>query len=491
MKILVDVTRWTLYDPTANGDNGLVCGPLVHINQGAKAQAMELDRDHSGLCESDRQRNRFSRRSLLKAGTLGALGLSLPELLRSRAAETARPARASSVLLVYAQGGISHHDSFDPKPQAPAEVRGEFKTIATRLSGLRFSDRVPLLAERADRYTLIRSMWHRETDHGVGSYYVLRGYVQPDPTFDRPENQLRAHPNIGSQVARLLAPGSAMPPYMVVPGLSYLAKVNYYTAGWMGRDYDPFVLRSDPNLLADRGGGLVPLLEVDAEMLQQRLGLLQALDSRRREFETSPAVEGTSIHFQKACELLLSGVARQALDLRCESRQTRDAYGRTRLGQSCLLGRRLVEAGVPFVTVDDDGWDHHGQIFRSLENQLPVLDRAFSALLDDLDTRGLLDTTLVLLLTEFGRTPVINKSVGRDHWPRVFSIIVAGAGIPQGQVLGASDRVGGEPIQRPITPKDVAATIYSFLGLDPFQEYASTQGRPFKVLDAGEVIREL
>ncbi len=394
---------------------------------------------------------RVSRREILRVGSLSALGLTLPELLRCQAATTPVAARARSAILVFAQGGISHHDSFDPKPHAPAEVRGPFKSVATRIPGIQFSDKVPRLAAHADRYTLIRSMWHRETDHGVGSYYVLRGYTQPDPTFDRPENQLRAHPNIGSQVARLLAPRD-LPPYMVVPGLSYLAKINYYTAGWMGRSYDPFVLRADPNQLADDGAGLMPLLEIDYTMLQKRLGLLQAIDSRRREFETSATSQAVSVQYRKACELLLSGVARQAFDLRRESRPTREAYGRTRLGQSCLLARRLVEAGVPFVTVDDDGWDHHGKIFPALENQLPALDQSFSALLDDLDARGLLDTTLVMLLTEFGRTPLVNKSEGRDHWPRVFSVLLAGAGIPGGQVLGASDRVGGEPTDRPITP---------------------------------------
>ncbi len=402
-----------------------------------------------------------------------------------------RAARAKSVLLVYAQGGISHHDSFDPKPAAPAEIRGEFQTIATRLPGVRFSDQVPRLADCANRYTLIRSLWHRETDHGVGSYFVLRGYTQPDPTFDRPENQLRAHPNIGSQVARLIGSRCPMPPYIVVPGLSYLATVNYYTAGWLGRRYDPFVLRADPNQLNHKAEGLVPLFAIDPQVLQNRLALLETLDNVRREFETSSAVQGMSVHRQQAYELLLSGAARQAFDLRRESPETCDAYGRTRLGQSCLLARRLVEAGVPFVTVDDDGWDHHGGIFPSLRRSLPVLDQAFSALLSDLDQRGLLETTLVLLLTEFGRTPVINKSAGRDHWPRVFSVIVAGAGIRGGQVLGASDRLGGEPAERPITPKDLAATMYSFLGIDPYSDYASTQGRPLRVLDEGETIREL
>ncbi len=452
---------------------------------------MQDDREQSGGRTGDWRRRGAGRRVLLKAGALGALGLTLPDLLKARAAANARPARARAVLLVFAQGGISHHDSFDPKPHAPAEVRGPFATVATRVAGLRFSDKIPLLAERADRVTLIRSMWHRETDHGVGSYYVLRGQTQPDPTFDRPENQWRAHPNIGSQVARLLPGRRALPPYMVVPGLSYLAKVNYYTAGWMGRGYDPLLLRSDPNEVADAAGSLMPLWQIDPALLERRLDLLQALDTRRREFETAPAGEGIATHYQQACELLLSGAARDALDLGRETPVMRDAYGRNRLGQSCLLARRLVEAGVPFVTVDDDGWDHHGQIFPALERQLPVLDRAFTTLLDDLETRGLLDSTLVLLLTEFGRTPLVNKSAGRDHWPRVFSIVLAGAGIPRGQVIGSSDRVGGEPTDRPLTPKDLAATIYSFLGLDPTVEYASAQGRPFPVLDGGEVIREL
>jgi uncharacterized protein (DUF1501 family) len=194
---------------------------------------------------------------------------------------------------------------------------------------------------------------------------------------------------------------------------------------------------------------------------------------------------------EKAYNILSAGTARRAFDLSAETGKARDAYGRTRLGQSCLLARRLVEAGVPFVTVDDDGWDHHGDIFPGLKQRLPELDRCLSTLLNDLGERGLLGTTLVALLTDFGRTPKINASAGRDHWPNVFSMLFAGAGIPGGQVIGASDAIGAEPIERLITPKDLAATLYHFLGINPFEEYMTPEGRPLKMLDEGEVIQEL
>ena len=318
-----------------------------------------------------------TRRTFLSAGTLSALGAACPSLLSAQTSETSRAARAKSVLLVFAQGGISHHDSFDPKPDAPVEIRGEFPTIATTLPGVRFSEQVPRMAKCADRYALMRSVWHREIDHGVGSYFVLRGHTQPAPTFDRPENQWRAHPNIGSQVARLLGAGQHMPPYVVLPGLSYLASVNYYTAGWLGRSYDPLLLRSDPNRAAGQDAGLVPLFEIDAHLLQNRIALLDALACGREMFETSKATRAMSAYRRQAYELLFSGAASEAFDLDRESSQTRDDYGRTRLGQSCLLARRLVEAGVPFVTVDDDGWDHHAEVFPALRRSLPQLDQAF------------------------------------------------------------------------------------------------------------------
>jgi uncharacterized protein (DUF1501 family) len=432
----------------------------------------------------------MSRRAFVRAGTLSALGLSLPQCLALQARGAAVP-RAKAVLLLYAMGGISHHDSFDPKPDAPAEVRGEFKTIATRLPGVRFTEHLPLLARAADRFTLVRSVWHNERDHGVGAYYMLRGYAQPDPSFDRPDNQLRAHPNIGSQVARLVGSPRGLPPYVCVPGLSYLAQVNYYTAGWMGRAYDPVLLRADPNLPDFAVPGLSGPPDVPGPRLRGRFDLAATLDHRCRLLEASPEARGMAAQYAKAYRVLTTDRARRAFDLGREPDRVRQRYGRTRLGQACLLARRLVEAGVPFVTVDDDGWDHHAQVFPGLRQRLPELDRCLSALLSDLDERGLLRTTLVAVLTDFGRTPKINAGAGRDHWPGVFSVLFAGAGVPGGRVVGASDKVGAAPAERPVRPKDIAATLYHVLGINPFQEYQDRQGRTFKVLDEGEVIPEL
>ncbi|MBI1914919.1 MAG: DUF1501 domain-containing protein [Planctomycetes bacterium] len=447
----------------------------------------------------------LSRRAFLTAGALGGIGLSLSHYLALRAAAPLTlpsppggegrvrggPARAKSVLLLYTMGGISHHDSFDPKPDAPAEIRGEFRTIPTCVPGIRFSEYVPRLARMLDQFALIRSVQHNQTDHGVGAYYMLRGYPQPDPSLDRPENQKRANPTIGAHVARLLGSPNGLPPYVCVPGLSYLAQIDYYTAGWMGRAYDPFVLRSDPSLPTFGVPGLTPLADVSPTRLDDRVSLARAIDRHCRLLDASPGAKGLGTHYERAFQVLSASRTRRAFDIAGEPDRVRDRYGRTRLGQGCLLGRRLVEAEVPFVTVDDDGWDHHAQVFPGLKQRLPELDRCLTALLDDLRQRGLLQTTLVAVLTDFGRTPVINKSAGRDHWPGVFSVLFAGAGIRGGQVLGASDKIGAEPREGRVSPKDLAATLYHFLGINPFQEYRSLEGRPHKVLDEGRVIPQL
>jgi hypothetical protein len=435
-------------------------------------------------------RRSTERRTFLKAGALGALGLSLPDYWKMRAAN-ATPARAQSIVLIYAMGGISHHDSFDPKPAAPAEIRGEFGTSATQVAGVRFGELLPRLARQSDQFAVLRAVRHYERDHGVGAYYMLRGYPQPDPSFDRPENQNRAHPTLGAHIGRLRSSPSGLPSYICVPGLSYLAQIGYYTAGWMGRAYDPFVLRADPNQPAFAVSGLEALPEVSPARLWQRAGLAGALDEQGRLSEISPTARSMTAHYERAYQVLSASATRRAFALEAEPDRVRDGYGRTRLGQSCLLARRLVEAGVPFVTVDDDGWDHHEKIFPGLRQRLPDLDRSLAALLRDLDERGLLQTTLVALLTDFGRTPRITAAAGRDHWPSVFSVLLAGAGIRGGQVIGASDRIGAEPHQRLVTPKDLVATLYHLLGVDPFQDYQSRDGRPFRMLDQGELIGEL
>src|SRR5262245_48799055 len=247
-------------------------------------------------CAAYRRIARLQRRSFLKVGTLSALGLGMPQYFGLRAAQPTRGARAQSVVLIYAMGGISHHDSFDPKPEAPPEVRGDFKTIPTRLPGIRFSEHLPRLARQADQFALLRSVEHGERCHGVSAYYMLRGYTQPDPSLDRPENQKRANPTIGSHVARLLGSPNGMPPYICVPGLSYLARIDYSAAGWMGRAYDPFVLRSDPCLPGFTVPGLTPLTDVSSARLHERAALARVIDGQCRDLETANAAAGLGAH---------------------------------------------------------------------------------------------------------------------------------------------------------------------------------------------------
>ncbi len=450
---------------------------------------MTSQQDRAGCKSYVRSR---TRRAARRAGVLAGLNLGAAP----RAGAASPVARAKSVLLVWVSGGLSHHDSLDPKPDAPAEIRGEFGAIPTALAGVRYGELVPRLAASLGRYTLLRSVVHGEADHGVATYFMLRGYSQPTPFFDRPENQRHTHPNIGSIVARELPARNQLPPYVVAPGLSYVEQVNYFTPGWLGPACAPYVLKADPSRPGFVVRDLFPPAEIVWERAARRHRLRAAVGAAGptgSEAQSWTGSEGRALDatYHRALDLLTSPAGRAAFRLDDEPAALRDRYGRHRLGQSCLLARRLVEAGVPFVTVDDDGWDHHSRIFPSLRTQLPQLDAAFSTLLADLADRGALSETLVLLLTDFGRTPTINKDAGRDHWPGVFSVIAAGAGVPSGQVVGASDATGAEPADRPITPKDLARTIYHFLGVDPRKEYHTPDGRPVAYLDRGEVIREL
>jgi hypothetical protein len=437
-----------------------------------------------------------ARREALRVGALTALGLSLSDWLRLRAAaplaapvlvagDVARRPRARSCILIWLDGGPSHIDTFDPKPDAPSEVRGPFRAIPTRVPGVAYSELLPATARLADRIAIVRSVTSPLGEHNFGSHYLLTGY--------KPSAAL-TYPSMGSVVARTADPAAVLPPYISAGddpnGMS--------GPGYLEADYGPFVVRQDPRSPQLRGMDLDPPAGVSLDRWARRRAFVAAVDRMSRLVEAAPRL-AMSPEYEKAFRLVTSSEAKSAFDLSQESPVTLERYGTRLIGQSCLLARRLVERGVPFVTVTDRGWDTHDNIFQRLREgytggsvgKVPILDRALSALLSDLSERGLLDETLVLVLGEFGRTPKINTVGGRDHWPRVFSVALAGGGISGGQVIGASDAMGESPKDRPVTPADLARTVFTILGVDPDREFRTSDGRPVRVNAGGEVISEL
>ncbi|MBZ2176199.1 MAG: DUF1501 domain-containing protein [Acidobacteria bacterium] len=398
-------------------------------------------------------------------------GISLPALL----AAAGSGGRAKNCIIYFQEGGACQHDSFDPKPEQPLEIRGVHKTIPTAIPGVHFSELLPRCARMADRFTVIRSMYSREAIHEKAKQYIFSG--------SRPNNAFK-HPVIGSVVAKELGPRGGLPAFVCIPRRDISAD-----AGFLGSAYDPFIT-GDPGRKEFRVQDLALPANVTLEEAAGRANLLRALDEEVRQVERTKLVEGMDSFTQKAFELVSSAEARKAFNLDEEPAALRDRYGRNSTGQGALLARRLVEAGVRLAAVFQGGYDAHGNIEKSSNTIFPIFDQAFSALLEDLGQRGLLDSTLVLAIGEFGRTPHINHSAGRDHWPGVFSIAVAGAGIPPGQVIGSSDAQGGAPKERPISIEDLGATVYRKLGIDVHKEYHSN-GRPVKMNDGGTPIREL
>lgn len=396
-------------------------------------------------------------------------GLSLPGLL------AAAGGRAKNCIIYFQDGGACQHDSFDPKPDQPLEIRGVHKTIPTVLPGVHFSELLPRCARIANKFTVIRSVYSREAIHEKAKQYIFSG--------SRPNNAFK-HPVMGSVVARELGAQGGLPPFVCIPRPDIAAD-----AGFLGSAYDPFIA-GDPGKKEFRVQDLTLPGSVSLDEASSRANLLRALDEEVRQAGKSKLVEGMDSFYQKAFELVSSPVARKAFNLEEEPAALRDRYGRNSSGQGALLARRLVESGVRLAAVFQGGYDAHGGIEESSRTIFPIFDQAFSALIEDLQQRGLLDSTLVLALSEFGRTPHINHSAGRDHWPGVFSIAVAGAGIAPGQVIGSSDAQGGAPKDRPISIEDLGATVYRKLGIDIHKEYHSN-GRPVKMNDGGTPIREL
>ncbi|MFN7920508.1 MAG: DUF1501 domain-containing protein [Bryobacteraceae bacterium] len=411
----------------------------------------------------------LSRRDLLRAGGMAFGGITLPGILRGAGGP------AKSCIIIFQTGGACQHDSFDPKPEAPIDIRGTFGTIPTAVPGFHFSELLPRCAKSLNKFSVIRSVYSKEAIHEKAKQYIYSG--------SRPNNAFK-HPVIGSVVAKELGAQNGLPPFVVIPSKDICAD-----SGFLGSAYDPFIT-GDPAKENFSVMDLTLPMGVSLEEAQGRAKLLAALDDDLRRVEKSKVIEGMDHFYQKAFDLVSSPDAKKAFDLSKEPAALRDKYGRNTAGQGALLARRLVEAGVRLVTIFHGGYDTHSNNDRTNKTLFPVFDQAFVTLLEDLEQRGMLSETLVLLLGEFGRTPHINHSAGRDHWPGVFSIAAAGAGVPGGQVIGSSDADGGAPKDRPVSIEDIGATVYKKLGIDYTKEYRTT-GRPVKINAEGHPIREL
>jgi uncharacterized protein (DUF1501 family) len=422
-----------------------------------------------------------SRRDFLRVGALAPLGLSLSQLLSAeRAMGAGNKARAKSIILVYLGGGISHHDSFDPKPDAVEEIRGKYKTIPTNVSGLHVTELLPNMARMMDKVALVRSGSHENDHHETATNWVLSG---------RFGSAFGDHPAIGAVVAHETGFTGVVPPYVAIPkNPSFTWELG--KSVYLGGRCESFKC-GNPNDKDFRVRDLGQPANVTPEMLQRRRTLLQAVDTLQAQVHANDQISTYDEFAQKAAQMVLSPEAQAAFDIGKESEQLRDEYGRTEFGQSLLMARRLTESGVRFVTVNYGGWDHHEKIFQSLDKKLPEFDQSFARFIRDMDERGTLKETLVACFGEFGRTPKVNKKAGRDHWGRAGSMLFAGAGVVGGKVIGATDKNGAYVTDRPVRPADVAWTIYDALGIDANRELMTPEGRPSHILTEGAPVREL
>jgi hypothetical protein len=458
----------------------------------------------------------LSRRDLLRVGSLG-IGATLAGWLPTAQAKTSRsgatkhPGKARSVILLWMAGGVTHIDSFDPKPEAPAAVRGTLAAISTTVAGIRFCETLPCLARQARRLAVVRSYSSGNDDHFLSQAYALSGR-------NVTQAQILTEPNVGAIVSHLRGPRAGFPGYIAVPGTTRPGPppTNEFTGGWLGGQYAPFATGGAPknadftakvkeaNEEDFNRQGLQYSSGLNAARVESRRSLRERLEAGYRRLDSQSRNDALAQQYRGAFAMLTSPAVRKAFDLRQEPPATRERYGRTKVGQRCLLARRLVEAGAPFVLVDygydpeyGNLWDNHRVAVQNQPHICEIVkqpyhlagtDRAFAALLEDLHTRGMLSETLVVFLTEFGRTPKINNLGGRDHWGAAGSIFFAGGGVRGGQVIGATDKQAAFPTTRRFSPGDVAATIYQAIGIDPATILYDRQNRPLPVLPAGEAI---
>jgi hypothetical protein len=433
----------------------------------------------------------IKRRDLLRVGVASMTGASLPlsQLLQSQAAADAKGEKNDvSVVILFLQGGLSTIDILDLKPNAPAEFRGEFNPIDTNVRGMQICEHLPQVAGQADKFSLLRNFTHTDSGHGPADHWMLTGYA-PRPGFNgslKPNNQRPAH---GAIISRMLGPRGSVPPYVCLPKMH-----NSAGAAYLGTTAAPFVVNADPNAPGFSVPDLAPPLAIDPKRFGARRQLLGQIDRYKKtaEIEANRGAKALTTFQQKAFDLISSPQTKAAFDIKQETDKLRDEYGRSSLGQSCLMARRLVEAGVRCVTIDHTNWDTHYNNFNVLKNDLlPHLDAGLSTLLRDLSDRGRLQSTLLVVMSEFGRTPRVNKDAGRDHWGPSNCMLLAGGGIQGGRVVGATNSRGEKPAANPVGPADLAATMYRCLGIDPNHEFYTPEGRPVRIVDGGKVITDV
>jgi hypothetical protein len=431
-----------------------------------------------------------SRRDCLQLGLGTLLGGGLVGALRARGvraeALSAPTSQADACILIWMDGGPTHYETFDPKPEAPAEIRGSYRPISTKLSGVQFSQHMTKLAGIADKLAVIRSIRHNQGNHGAGNHYMMTGAPPRIPVGCGAF--VSFHPSLGSVTAYEKTAPAGLPAYFSMPRMSRSGGPNF-----LGAKFAPFVVADNPNSDNFRVRDVALPRGLTGERFSGRRDLRESVDRMLRindEAAGDPVV-ALDDFYQQGYQLITSPSAQAAFDIHRESEEVRNRYGRNTFGQRALLARRLVEAGVPFITLYEGGWDHHVDIFNGLDKKLPPFEATIAALIDDLDSRGMLERTLVVALGEFGRTPKINERGGRDHWSNAMSVMMAGGGTPPGQIIGATDPRGYSAVERVLSPENFVSTIYTKLGINPDKMYYTPEGRPIHLVSDPTPIAEL
>ena len=440
------------------------------------------------FCGGNDHASNPNRRDFLTVGALGGLGLgvTLGDLLSQQAhaagedwkdvAKQSKPGKAKNVIQIFLPGGSAHQETWDPKYLAPQEYRGPLSTVKTKIRGERFSQYLVKSAAIADKITVIRSMTHGEAAHERGTHNMMTG-VRPSPAT--------VFPSIGSIVSHEFGPRKNLPPYVAIPSQS-----GYGGTGYLGSAYGPFSLGADPGSSSFRVRDLALPGGIDEKRFTKRKSMRGIVDAHFSSLEKADTLAGMDTFYQRAYAMISTPKAREAFDLNNEPAKVRDRYGRNTAGGRLLLARRLVESGVRMVTTSYGGWDMHSNIGNSIRGQVPALDQAFAALISDLDERGMLDDTLVMITSEFSRTPKINRNAGRDHWPKVLSVVMAGGGMKRGYIHGASDPTGSEPDEDPVSVPDWAATVYTLIGIDPTRRLIGPGNRPMPINYDGNILKD-